>query len=163
MLVEQLSKASIAATERWKNLEYRSQVSRSNSKPPLCPLCSETDISKFYLNAKGHRKNAYCKECHKIRCKDRWNNKSDLDKKTYTAAKYGLSPDAYVKLYESQEGKCAICNEIPTTKRGLHTDHCHTSGKVRGLLCHHCNTALGSFKDNINLLNKAVDYLNKGK
>jgi hypothetical protein len=161
MLAEQLSKASIAATKRWQNSEYRENITRSNSKPPNCPSCSENDISKFYTKPNGRRSSAYCKECFKKRSADRWNAKTDLEKKSLRSTIYGITPDEYIKLYESQEGKCAICDEVPSTKRGLHTDHCHTSGKVRGLLCHNCNTALGSFKDSISLLNRAVNYLNK--
>jgi hypothetical protein len=41
----------------------------------------------------------------------------------------------------------------------LSIDHCHNTGKVRGLLCDHCNKGLGLFKDNIDYLNKAIEYL----
>lgn len=58
----------------------------------------------------------------------------------------------------TQSGKCLICNEIP---KRLVVDHCHTSGKVRGLLCDHCNTGLGRFKDSPELLMAAIRYLKK--
>jgi len=46
-------------------------------------------------------------------------------------------------------------------KNLLYVDHCHSSGKVRGLLCHHCNTALGKFQDSVEVLSSAIDYLRK--
>lgn len=74
-------------------------------------------------------------------------------------AKYGLTFKTYEDLLKKQNYSCAICGTKTPTKRGFHIDHCHTSNKVRGLLCHHCNTGLGNFKDNIALLYKAGLYL----
>lgn len=77
-----------------------------------------------------------------------------------------ISIEEYNKMFESQNGRCAICNEIETRKSRkegnicrLTIDHCHKTDKVRGLLCHECNTGLGKFKDNIELLLNAMAYL----
>lgn len=70
---------------------------------------------------------------------------------------YGLTLDCYDKLFKKQKGKCKICNS--TSKKRLNVDHCHETGKVRGLLCWNCNIALGYFKDNINYLSNAIRYL----
>ena len=74
---------------------------------------------------------------------------------------YGIEPEEYLMMHEDQQGMCAICGEKPNTKRGLHLDHCHDTGIVRGLLCHGCNTGLGSFQDDPERLSKAIDYLRK--
>ena len=80
---------------------------------------------------------------------------------------YGLSNDDYVSMFESQIGLCAICNEPQQgiTKDGetrfLCVDHCHTTGKVRELLCVKCNTGIGQFKDNPEILKQAIKYLKK--
>lgn len=71
--------------------------------------------------------------------------------------RYGLTPAQFEEMLLKQEGKCAICL-IPSEKR-LHIDHCHKTGKVRGLLCGNCNMALGLFKDNEQLLIAASVYL----
>ncbi len=63
------------------------------------------------------------------------------------------------RLYDEQGGLCAFGHKV----KKLHVDHCHTSGKVRGLLCYNCNNGLGRFKDDIIVLKKAVDYLIKTK
>lgn len=80
----------------------------------------------------------------------------------YSLTKFGLTLEDYTGMYSEQEGKCKICgidenNLLPKSKLGI--DHCHTTGKVRGLLCTNCNTGLGQFKDNIELLDLAINYL----
>lgn len=74
----------------------------------------------------------------------------------------------YYKMHSDQNGKCAICNLEETSKsrtdgkiRALAIDHCHKSGKIRNLLCHDCNTGIGKFKDNIELMKQAILYLEK--
>lgn len=75
---------------------------------------------------------------------------------------YNISLDDYNKLLLEQNNVCAICSKENIVKnKPLAVDHCHTTGKVRGLLCYHCNDGLGKFKDNINSLNYAVKYLEK--
>ncbi len=75
--------------------------------------------------------------------------------------KYGLTLEQYEQLLEKQEGLCAICQRERSTKRHLAVDHCHTTGKIRGLLCSTCNTALGKFRDSQILLHRAADYLDE--
>lgn len=69
---------------------------------------------------------------------------------------YGITLDQYYQLYAAQDGKCAIC-EIKAEV--LNVDHNHTSGKVRGLLCHFCNLGIGNLRDDLNLVKKAAIYL----
>jgi hypothetical protein len=81
---------------------------------------------------------------------------------------YGMTIDEYESLHDQQNGKCAICGEYETMQiRGitmsLAVDHCHNTGKVRGLLCHHCNKGIGSLNDSVALLRKAADYLENSR
>lgn len=62
-------------------------------------------------------------------------------------------------LFVSQGSACAICRTPTPTGRGWHVDHCHTTQKVRGVLCHHCNTGLGMFRDSPTALAAAITYL----
>jgi hypothetical protein len=71
--------------------------------------------------------------------------------------RYGITLDEYFVLVESQQKACAICGVIPEVK--LHVDHDHETGRIRGLLCGSCNRAIGLFKDNVNLMLKAAEYL----
>jgi hypothetical protein len=85
---------------------------------------------------------------------------------------HGLTKDQYETMIFSQNNKCAICKESETRmgRSGeiaqLCIDHCHKSEangiyKIRGLLCHSCNTGIGKFRDNIDLLKSAITYLEK--
>ena len=75
----------------------------------------------------------------------------------YTRArKYGMFPGQYEEMYGSQRGLCAICLE-PHVK--LSIDHCHKTGKVRGLLCKKCNLVLGMVNDSEEILLSAMNYL----
>lgn len=73
---------------------------------------------------------------------------------------YGITIEQYEILLKNQNGGCAICFS-PTGSNGkrLSVDHNHETGEVRGLLCDDCNTGLGKFKDNPNLLAIAINYL----
>ena len=83
--------------------------------------------------------------------------------KSQLKQRFGMTLEDYDRMLMEQNGKCFICDVHHTEAvRGkLNVDHCHTSGKVRGLLCFNCNTALGKFKDDIELLEKAIAYLKK--
>lgn len=87
-------------------------------------------------------------------------------KETHLKAKFGISLDDYIKLAVEQDGKCAICKQPETQLRGgklkmLAVDHCHTSGKIRGLLCVACNQAIGKLRDDTIILESAIGYLVK--
>lgn len=78
---------------------------------------------------------------------------------------YRLTPEQYDALVEGQGGQCAICGTSDPGSGGAdaawHIDHDHITGTVRGLLCSVCNTGLGHFKDDPELLRRAADYVEK--
>lgn len=75
--------------------------------------------------------------------------------------KYGLTFETREALLVAQGGLCRLCGKSITFggAGGAHTDHCHTTGKVRGILCGKCNTALGTLGDTVEALERAVRYL----
>jgi hypothetical protein len=91
----------------------------------------------------------YCKECTRL----------------YSLSnRYRISVDDYTEMFTKQDGKCAICGQSETvTHKGklisLCVDHNHITGEIRGLLCLDCNTGLGKFKDDKELLKKVICYL----
>jgi hypothetical protein len=85
-------------------------------------------------------------------------NNPDKRRATNRKSLYGITDDRYQEMVTDQGGRCLICKE-PPSKKSLAVDHCHKTGKVRGLLCHMCNLALGGFKDNPELLKSAIAYL----
>ena len=64
-------------------------------------------------------------------------------------------------MFDKQGGVCEICKQMCPTGKRLAVDHCHKTNNVRGLLCSECNTGLGKFRDNTELLLKAINYLEK--
>lgn len=108
----------------------------------------------------------YCRECSssiRKRTKEynRTNNQkyAEKRKKRSLYKKYSISQLEYDKLLTEQDRKCAICKQPESTDKSLAVDHNHETGQIRGLLCQKCNTGLGLFKDDINLLRKAKAYL----
>lgn len=76
--------------------------------------------------------------------------------------KYGISIADYDSLHAAQKGVCAICQD--PARKGSHAgrldvDHCHATGKVRGLLCRQCNQALGAFGDTAEGVERAWRYI----
>jgi len=75
---------------------------------------------------------------------------------------YGLTKEQYNEMFVSQQGCCAICGRHQSSfKRRLHVDHCHTTNKIRGLLCASCNSALGKLQDSTDVLRSAISYLER--
>ncbi len=88
------------------------------------------------------------------------------EKSFYLKRSYGITIEEYNEIFGHQGGVCAICNKpevavIRGKTLSLAVDHCHDSGKIRGLLCSKCNQGLGSFKDNPTRLAAAITYLSK--
>jgi hypothetical protein len=117
----------------------------------------------------------HCKKCQVVRAR-RWVENNRERSRTYMKSyrqsnkerrygnsiqsKFGLSLEEYKALSEKQKGLCAICLSKPKGRsKRLVVDHCHTSKRVRGLLCNTCNRALGMFQDNARTLTRAVAYL----
>lgn len=158
---------------RERNLEKERERQRK-SKAKRRTECKETNNAYMReWNAKNReRLNAQRRErlrndpeyAEKVRAADRARHLANPSKRRKELLKsYGLTIDDYNSMYEKQEGKCAICGTVK--KRcghdGLVVDHCHNKGHVRGLLCSSCNNGLGRFKDSIESLKKAADYLMK--
>ena len=72
--------------------------------------------------------------------------------------KIDIDFEEYQRMFIKQKNLCAICKR-PEQKKSLAIDHCHKTGKVRGLLCQKCNRGIGCFDDNVELLKNAIHYL----
>jgi hypothetical protein len=75
--------------------------------------------------------------------------------------KYGITLEDKRIMWKTQDGKCLICKKKLTKSKDCHIDHCHATGKIRGLLCHKCNSLLGCANDDLAILQSAVDYIRK--
>lgn len=78
---------------------------------------------------------------------------------------WGLTPEDRQLLLNSQDGGCAICGKLDERSRHgrLHVDHCHKTGRIRGLLCNRCNRGIGWLLDSVDLLEKATQYLRRAE
>ena len=77
---------------------------------------------------------------------------------------HGIDLHDYDTMLDEQNYRCAICGSEESNnphREHFYIDHCHKTGKVRGLLCNHCNVMLGQAKDNISILHNAINYLEK--
>lgn len=70
-------------------------------------------------------------------------------------SKYGLTVEQYEAMEDEIDGMCPICS----VSQRLVVDHCHLTGKVRGLICNRCNRALGMFRDSPGRLERAIEYI----
>lgn len=139
-----------------------------------CTTCQETKpLSEFGLQ-RG-RPRHHCKVCKNKESREWYEKNKDRKKqlsKRYRKTKkdqdlkksYGISLHDYSGMLVKQNQSCKICNiHQDKLKRALCVDHDHLTGKVRGLLCDTCNRSLGLLKDNIDVLKRAVKYLEDSK
>lgn len=118
----------------------------------ICNICKiEKTINEFFNN-KGHKYgvDCRCKTCNQKRKRELYKPLEHIYRK------YGITIEHYYNILETQNNLCAIC------KRELKKpviDHDHNTGKVRGILCYPCNTAIGKSIEALDLLKKAYDYL----
>lgn len=82
-----------------------------------------------------------------------------IQRKNGDIRRYGIEPSDFVRMLAEQGGVCAICGGRNSRGQDLHIDHCHATGRVRGLLCGLCNRGLGMFRDSVPTLAKAIGYL----
>jgi hypothetical protein len=141
-----------------------------------CNRCNlEKSKNDFFINSKrSDGLQTYCKPCHLEYGRERYANpeafkrrqmnrelykerRKDSTRKWYLKSTYGISQEKYLEMLESNNSSCWICNEKKDYY--LHVDHDHSTGKIRGLLCHGCNNALGLLKDSKESLLRAIEYL----
>lgn len=133
------------------------------SKTKICKRCRETKpVSSFSKDTRykdGYY--YYCRMCKNEIGKNYRERLGKREIKNRTLQdRYGITINEYDKLLDMQNHCCAICQKhITETGQGLHVDHCHITGRIRGLLCNSCNGGLGNFKDDTSLLESAIEYL----
>lgn len=83
----------------------------------------------------------------------------DKDKNRRLLYSTGITLARFEEMLKAQGGVCAICFHVSEDGRQLCVDHCHKTGKIRGLLCSACNTGIGLMKDDVSLMENAIKYL----
>jgi hypothetical protein len=129
-----------------------------------CTGCKETkDIALFVADHRITSKvGSKCKACMAVinERNRKLRGTTDTERNTRYKKKYGITLEQYEEMLIEQDSQCAVCGktEQENTKR-LAVDHCHKTGRVRKLLCHHCNCALGMVDDDRNKLVALISYL----
>lgn len=129
-----------------------------------CNKCKvEKKLEDFSVNkTKPSGRNYTCKECMSIKAAQYRRDNPELhrlkDRKARWKSNYGITPEDYDQMLESQGNSCLTCQVHITQyfKDYFDVDHNHTTGRVRGLLCHNCNTSLGKLKENKETLRKMI-------
>jgi ribosomal protein S14 len=140
-----LQKNNIPRRKKWAKTERR------------CIKCKRVlPLSEFYRSGlNGGPRDYICKECNSEYRKEHPNLENRYKK-------YGITYEEYKNMLVKQNNRCAICGKKNKGKR-FAVDHDHTDGVIRGLLCESCNTGLGLFNDDIELLHKAIIYIENSK
>lgn len=157
-----------------------------------CLKCQEfKDISNFFTDHRSGKLRSICKPCNRsyrgtkakqsewyyknrerlLASRKEWlKNNPNKAKNQDLKRSYGITLDQYNEILSFQNNLCAICKKPNTAvdkktgkTKALAVDHCHKTGKIRGLLCEAHNRALGMFHDSLEELQSAIDYLIKAK
>jgi hypothetical protein len=129
-----------------------------------CNNCKlELPLSSFYKNR--NTRLGQCKDCCARKEKEyRATTKGATAKRNATLLrKYNIDYSSYEDMFNKQKGICLICRcdiaLFGDKSTVSHVDHCHITGKVRGLLCNYCNSVLGVYGEDIKIFQRAIDYL----
>lgn len=149
---------SVIAVREWRK---KNPGKRTDSGAAFYALNKEREHARSKVYRKRYRetitkKNREWQKANPEKMK-KYYRKSRLKKQ------YGLTVEQYENILTSQNKRCAICfSEKPSPRRmntSFAVDHCHTTGKIRGLLCSDCNISLGKFKDDPEVLRRAASYI----
>lgn len=156
----------------------------------LCSTCKQDKpLSEFYKSKSGFLgRESSCKGCRRIAFKafyqanhgplllkkQKWGSENREHIREWTREyrkthprlkerlkKYGLTPEQFERMWVFQDAKCAIC-ETPDPDKKMLVDHCHKTGKVRGLLCRGCNFGIGFLQDSPAIIQRASGYIKSG-
>jgi hypothetical protein len=146
--------------------EFKEFVRDKTEKDGYTYSCKVCRREKYNLWAKNNpdkvkEKNLKRKESRKAYY--RGPSGIESSRRAHLKRNYGMTLEEYNRISEAQNHVCMICGkpEMNSKNKVLCVDHNHTTGEIRGLLCGLCNSGLGNFLDNKELLMKGIEYLNK--
>lgn len=139
---------------------------KERTDPQVCTKCK-----KSYPLAEYGKDNGVIA----LRCDPCRQPTPEQKRRSHLWTKFKMTLEDWISLYNCQDGKCPVCTKaLPKLEemdivsrdtkwahRDWNTDHCHKTGKVRGITCRQCNMGLGSFKDSPEIMRSAADYIEK--
>lgn len=129
----------------------------------ICPGCKK-GLSREKFGKDQSRKDGLhrvCRGCVSERGNRRYHENPRKRRNFNLLRDYGITLAEFEEMIRRQDDKCAICEDPLPAGRNSHLDHNHQTGKIRGILCAHCNRSLGGFKECPRRLQAAIDYLRK--
>lgn len=125
-----------------------------------CPDCGEWKPSDAFPRNRRTKdgRHPYCKPCHNTRGRETRERLYGGSRHYHLVRRYGIGAAEVEELIRKQAGVCPICGK-PDPE---HVDHDHVTSEVRGVLCFNCNGGLGQFRDDVQALRNAIDYLEDG-
>lgn len=144
--------------------EFSRDRHKKGGRCSWCKECIRNKKAKNHTKEKSYRDSYYQhnKERLLLWQKERNLSKPEFRRNNYLLSTYGITIEDYNKMFEQQNGCCAICNKHQSEfKNRFHIDHNHITGKIRGLLCQKCNHGLGLFQDSSEILVIASEYLKR--
>lgn len=140
------------------------------SEYKICTKCKLIlPANKFAFRKDRNTLASACRLCRNMQKREYINSLSKTEKallyrKEQLKKRYNISLEQFEQMLKKQHNKCAICksNKVNCSiAKNMHVDHCHSTGKVRGLLCSTCNRGIGFLKDSPKLLKNAAKYLER--
>lgn len=124
-----------------------------------CRDCKEVEPLEDFPKNKNlsDGRHSYCKPCHNARGKETVSRLYGSARDYHLKRRYGLEAGEWDEILLDQGDLCAVCREAPAA----HLDHDHVTGEVRGILCLNCNGGLGQFRDRVDIMLRAIDYLER--
>jgi len=154
-----------------ENDHYRRSLAIVGDEPShSCATCGRAFPEvQFYVRRRetshGDKRfwQSSCKDCTRTRRRITQNSTNAVgltrSRQYYLKRRYGITPEQWDAIWEAQGRRCGSCKSPATDGKYWHVDHNHRTGKVRGILCHGCNTGLGNFRDDPARLQAAIHYL----
>lgn len=152
--------------------KFNKCASTKDGRQTRCRSCGNAWCREWYnRNIESERARARAKPSDDIEKRRVWNKRwaeANPDRVRYHSRKkllgkkYNMTIEEHDALFAAQGFACGACGSpSPNSKKGWSTDHCHKTGVVRGILCHHCNVGIGHAKDSAETLRQWISYLQK--
>lgn len=136
--------------------EFYRRSSGSGYLRGKCKDCCYAETNERRITPEGRERNREQTRRWRRNNHRRWRD-------TSLRSRLGIGIEDYERMWEEQEGRCAICRDELVTGSATHVDHDHATGAVRGLVCRACNLMLGFAKDDPTRLRAAIAYLERGE
>jgi hypothetical protein len=146
-----------------QRIKQRASVKKSNAKRKAADPVAFNEQKRLY-QIEWRARNPEKRKEWVEQWKKENPEKHAADQRRQLVRRFGITVVDYEAMLKKQRNRCAICRCKEPGGRGTwKIDHCHKTGKVRGLLCHHCNFGLGHFKDSLKIIHAAQQYLVRSK